>query len=185
MTSRYQLREANAGDVPRLAELLIRMDAHVAGTPRRVLKPTTEGMRDIETRIARLIDNPHARVAVVVSPSDKVVAMGDLQVWHYPDLWENPERRGRVVGVIDDIWVEPRHRRRGLNRRLVADLVDFARERGVQELHLEYSLSNQEAAAAWSRLGFEPTGVRASASPETVQARLAENPNPNDEESSA
>lgn len=182
MATRYQLREAVAADLPRLAELLIRMDAHVSGARRETLRPTAEGMRDIEQRLAGVIGHPHIRFAVITNRAGKVIAMGNLQVWHYPDLWENPERRGQVVGVIDDIWVEPRYRRRGLNRRIVADLVEFASQRGVQELHLEYSLANQEAAAAWSRLGFEPTGVRASASLQTVCERLADSALSNDED---
>jgi ribosomal protein S18 acetylase RimI-like enzyme len=98
--------------------------------------------------------------------------MGNLQVWHYPDFWENPERRGRFVGVIDDVWVEPTHRRRGINRRIVQKLLEFAASRGVQELILEYASSNREAEAAWTRLGFSPVGVRASATPAAVRAAL-------------
>jgi len=172
MTYYYALRNAVSGDVPRLAELLIRMDAHVAGIRRDILKPTQAGLQDIEDRLAGLIDNPQAQVVVATGRAGIVVAMGDVQVWHCPDMWENPERRGRIVGGIDDIWVEPKHRRRGLNRRIVTELVEFARSRGVQELCLEYSMSNIEAAGTWSRLGFQPAGVRASASPEAVLEHL-------------
>jgi ribosomal protein S18 acetylase RimI-like enzyme len=158
--------------VPRLAELLIRMDAHVAGAPREVLRPTAAGQRDIESRIEGLIDNPHVRFVVATVRGGRIVAMGNLQVWHYPDFWENPERRGRFVGVIDDVWVEPTHRRRGINRRIVQKLLEFAASRGFQELILEYASSNREAEAAWTRLGFSPVGVRASATPAAVRAAL-------------
>lgn len=173
MAHAYVFRDAVVADIPRLVELLIRMDAHVAGTPRAELRLTAAGQRDIQSRVESLINNPHVRVVVVTTRRGRIVAMGNLQVWHYPDFWENVERRGRVVGVIDDVWVEPQHRRRGINRRIVGQLLDFADSRGVQELALEYALSNREADAVWKRLGFTPTGVRASAAPAVVRAALA------------
>lgn len=170
---RYVFRDAVVSDLPRLSELLIRMDAHVAGTPRAQLEPTAEGRRDIESRLQSLIENPFVRFVVVETRAGRIVAMGNLQVWHYPDFWKNEERRGRVVGVIDDVWVEPRHRRRGINRRIVQELLEFADSHGVQELVLEYALTNREAEAAWTRLGFSPIGVRASATPAVLHAALA------------
>lgn len=172
MAETCTLRDAVSADVPRLAELLIRMDAHVAGAPRERLKLTAAGRRDIESRLESLIDNPHVRFVVAINRRGKIVAMGNVQVWHEPDFWDNPERRGRVTGVIDDIWVEPRYRRRGINTRIVQELVDFAECRNVQELTLEYATSNREAQAAWSRLGFVPVGVRAAATPAAVRAAL-------------
>lgn len=174
MSASYALRDATASDLAWLVELVLRMDAHVAGVPRKTLRPTRAGLQDIQRRMRGLIDNPHVRLVVAVDRRKTIVAMGDLAVWHHPEYWENPERRGRVVGVIDDFWVEPRHRRRGLSRRIVAELLEFAAERGVRELSLEYALSNQEAAGIWSQLGFRPTGVSASASLADVQAQLGE-----------
>ncbi len=174
MTTSYQLRDAIASDAARLVELLLRMDAHVAGVPRKTLRPTEAGLREIKRRVRGLIDNPHVRLVVAVDRRNTIVAMGDLAVWHHPEYWENPERRGRVVGVIDDFWVEPRHRRRGLSRSIINELLEFAAERGVRELSLEYALTNEEAAGVWSQLGFQPTGVTATANLTEVLARLGE-----------
>jgi GNAT superfamily N-acetyltransferase len=184
--AQYVFREAVVADIPRLSELLIRMDAHVAGTPRAALQPTAAGQRDIESRLESLIGNRFVHFVVVEGRGGSVVAMGNLQVWHYPDYWRNEERRGRVVGVIDDVWVEPRHRRRGINRRIVQELLNFADLHGVQELVLEYALTNREAEAAWTRLGFSPIGVRASATPAGVRAALVgSEPDSDDRESAS
>src|SRR6056297_1473633 len=125
MPSRYLQRNACLADVPRLVELLIRMDAHVAGVPRARLQLTVAGRQDLHNRFENLIDDPDATV-VVATQRGRIVAMGNLQIWRYPDFWRNRERRGRSVAVIDDVWVEPRHRRRGLSRDIVRDLVAFA-----------------------------------------------------------
>ena len=101
----------------------------------------------------RQLADPDARVVVALSSAGTLIAMGTLQVWRQPAFWLNPERQGRVSGVIDDVWVEPRHRRRGLSQQIVALLVEFAERRGVTDLMLEYATSNPEAAATWTRRG--------------------------------
>ena len=180
MSSHYRLRDAAREDVSRLVELLLRMDAHVAGIPRARLRPNAAGWQDLASRFESLISDDESRVTVATWRG-RIVAMGNVRIWRHPDLWHNPERRGRSVAVIDDVWVEPRHRRRGLAGHLVAELVSFAVSRGVQDLMLEYSASNEEAESAWSSLGFRPTGVRAEASAGDVMRRLGRVPREEDE----
>lgn len=55
---------------------------------------------------------------------------------------------------------------------LLRSLVAFAESRGAYELILEYSASNKEAKAAWTRLGFKTIGVRAAAFTNSVQEAL-------------
>lgn len=172
MTGRYRYRDACGEDVPRLVELLIRMDAHVSGARRADLKPTAAGLEDLKDHFRRMIADADARVVVALTRESRIVGMGNIRIQRYPDLWHNPERRGQLAGFIDDVWVEPRHRRRGLSKRLVSELLTFARRHGVEQLMLEYSLSNDEARTAWTRLGFEPTGVRAEATVTAVSERL-------------
>jgi hypothetical protein len=52
--------------------------------------------------------------------------------------------------------------------------VTFAEQHHASELILEYSASNKEAKAAWTKLGFKPTGVRAAAFTSVVKQALTE-----------
>lgn len=61
----------------------------------------------------------------------------------------------------------------GIFSAIIRELVEFAELHDVHELILEYALSNKEASAVWTRLGFKPTGVRAAAFTKTVQQALA------------
>ena len=176
MTGELTIREPTHGEIPRLVELLLHMDAHVSGAPRATLQMTPEGERQLRQRFASYIDNPYKLVLVACTARNRIVAMGDIALWHHAEVWETPQRQGQWYGVIDDLWVEPRYRRRGLTRRLVEGLVEFAASRGVEDLVLEYSLANREAEAVWTRLGFRPTGVRAGATVSTVRARLGREP---------
>ena len=172
MTSKVTITEATEDDIPRVIELLFHLDAHVSGAPREVLQMTPEGMADLEQRFRTFLENPWMKLLVARHPRAGVVGMGDIALWKHAEVWETPERRGQWYGIIDDVWVEPRYRRQGINRRMLVELVEFARGHGVESLQLEYSASNREAAVAWKRLGFRPVGIRAAATATEVLARL-------------
>jgi ribosomal protein S18 acetylase RimI-like enzyme len=57
-------------------------------------------------------------------------------------------------------------------RALLRELVAFAEAHHAHELILEYSASNRQARAAWTKMGFKTTGVRAAAFTSTVRAAL-------------
>lgn len=173
MTSKdYTVREALAGDLPVLLEFLIRLDAHVAGVPPEDLALTTAGTRQLRDRLRSFIDEPDKRLVVACVGDGQPVGMGNIHVWHYADIWLNPERRGLRSGYIDDLWVEPEFRGLGIARLILGALLDFAVQQEIDELVLEYALHNEEAAALWRRVGFEPTGVRAAAKLGEVRAHV-------------
>jgi ribosomal protein S18 acetylase RimI-like enzyme len=166
------IAEAEEADIPAVVELLFRLDAHVSGAPRDVLRMTPAGERELADRMRSYFENPWKLLVVARHPEAGVVGMGDVALWKHAEVWETPERQGQWYAVIDDVWVEPEFRRQGLNRRMLRELVDFARRRDVDALQLEYSASNREAARAWKELGFTPVGIRAAASAAEVLARL-------------
>ena len=79
---------------------------------------------------------------------------------------------GGVPAPVHDDRRARHHRGGGLAKRIVAELLDFAAHEDIQELALEYALHNPEAEAFWGRLGFQSTGVRASAQVSDVRTRL-------------
>lgn len=111
---------------------------------------------------------------VAESKSAGLVGMGYVYIWRSQGIWEQSEPTEFKSGVIDDIWVEPEFRGLGILKALLRDLVTFAEEHHASELILEYSASNKEAKAAWTKLGFKPTGVRAAAFTSVVKQALAE-----------
>jgi len=58
-------------------------------------------------------------------------------------------------GKIDDIWVEPRYRRKGLLKNLLLDLIEFFKSKGIESLTLNYVEGNHEAEVVWKKLGFK------------------------------
>ena len=64
---------------------------------------------------------------------------------------------GGLRGFIDDLFVRPRFRRRGLAAEALAAVVQACRERGVRALFVETSLGNQPAVGAYQGIGLTDT----------------------------
>lgn len=77
----------------------------------------------------------------------------------------------RRSGKIDDVWVYPPYRRRGVCHGLMAGLARHFRKHRVQLVTLVYALGNKEAEQTWKRFGFTPVLVSASAPLATVVRR--------------
>ena len=70
-------------------------------------------------------------------------------------------RLGRIPPFeyeIHTIGVDPQYQGRGIGRRLMADLLDFAGPDGV--IHLEVRTDNEQAIALYESLGFVRVGLR-------------------------
>ena len=153
---------------------MLKLDAHVAGVDPSILKLNAKGHQELTARLDDLMSNRFSKLLVADSgPGTKLLAMGDIALWHVDDMWKNPERKGISYAVIDDLWVEPEARQFGISKAIVRDLVTFASENSIDDLILEYATTNIEAEATWSRLGFKTTGVRAAAPVADVLNRLA------------
>ena len=64
---------------------------------------------------------------------------------------------GRVL-VVNDFYVDPALRRKGIGRALAGKLVDEAKAMHVDQIDLEVLPTNVAAAAFWKSLGFRNTG---------------------------
>jgi ribosomal protein S18 acetylase RimI-like enzyme len=73
-------------------------------------------------------------------------------------------------GSIEDVWVEPEYRGRGICRALVAQLTEFFQVHGVQKLTVGFVYGGT-AAELWQRLGFTPALVIANSDVATMRTR--------------
>ncbi len=81
------------------------------------------------------------------------------------------EKGGRVIGYagiwiildeghITNIAVHPDFQRQGIGEALMEEITIYALAKGVTRMTLEVRLSNHGAQALYTKLGFEPSGVR-------------------------
>jgi len=64
---------------------------------------------------------------------------------------------GRVL-VVNDFFVDPALRRKGVGRALAARLLEEAKAMHVDRVDLEVLAANQAAAAFWKSVGFRTAG---------------------------
>ena len=57
---------------------------------------------------------------------------------------------------VDEVFVAPEYRGKGLGAGMVKAAIETARSSGVQALHLTVEQGNRRAAEVYKRLGFEP-----------------------------
>ena len=138
-----EIREAKARDLP----ALLRMMRSLAEQPPAI--PFDEG----EVRAAL----------------DKFLGHADLgRAWL---LWLGERPAGYVIltlgysfefrgrdAFIDELYIEPEFRRRGLGRRALEFLEEKARASGVNALHLEVDRGNDRAMELYRRSGYENHG---------------------------
>ncbi len=170
-TDKFFIRKAVEADLPVLVGFLAKLALHVAGAPPLKLKKN-ERSRLMNVLRASLSD-PDKRIIVATASGDSPIGMGYLYISRNLGIWEQAEETESKSAFIDDVWVEPDFRNMGVFSAIIHELVEFAALHDVHELILEYALSNTEAEAVWTRLGFKPTGVRAAAFTKTVQGELA------------
>ncbi|PPI85565.1 GNAT family N-acetyltransferase [Marinobacter maroccanus] len=166
----FVIREACEEDLPEMVGFLAKLALHVSGAPPHDLKES-ERKRLMRTLHSSL-DDPNKLLLVAESEHAGLVGMGYVYIWRSQGIWEQSESTEFKSGVIDDIWVEPEFRGLGILKALLRDLVTFAEQHHASELILEYAASNKEAKAAWTKLGFKTTGVRAAAFTSVVKQAL-------------
>jgi ribosomal protein S18 acetylase RimI-like enzyme len=64
-----------------------------------------------------------------------------------------------VIGVWG-MWVHPDHRGRGIGRKLLDAVVDYAKDRAADRVRLRVTETNLSAKGLYERAGFQPTGAR-------------------------
>jgi ribosomal-protein-alanine N-acetyltransferase len=84
-----------------------------------------------------------------------IVAHADDEPVGYAVFWQVLDQ-----GELGNVAVAPQWRRRGVGRRLVQEVMERARSRGVRELFLEVRPSNRGARQLYDDLGFKPVGQR-------------------------
>jgi ribosomal protein S18 acetylase RimI-like enzyme len=67
---------------------------------------------------------------------------------------------GGLRGFIEDFYVAPQYRRRGLGHAALEEVKRACQRRGVRALIVETSPSQQAALNAYRSVGFEDTGLR-------------------------
>ena len=148
------VRRATPGDLPAVMEMFdeladLQEDWRVF-TPRAGLRAEMRRRYDAD------LADPDA-VLVVAERAGEIVGMAAGHVLR-PSSFSD-----ELAVELGSVFVCPDQRERGVAGALAAEVARFARERGVQLVTLKTFARNEEALAAWRKLGFEPRMVQMTA----------------------
>jgi GNAT superfamily N-acetyltransferase len=131
----------------------------------RLWKLTRRQLQTMHRLYANVMANEMNTLLVAADGRDRPIGMIMVRTLNAKHM--NPTRMGR----IDDAWVEPRWRRRGVMRQLVRAACDFVERHGARDMMLDYSIRNLVSVKAWTGLGFRPTVMIAFATTRELRKR--------------
>ena len=101
-----------------------------------------------------LIEDPQREgVQLIARDAEDGTAVGFATVY-----WMWSTSRAARIGVMNDLFVDPAARRRGVGEALIAACLDLVRQRGAVSLQWQTALDNHTAQALYERVG----GIRES-----------------------
>src|SRR5262245_7095810 len=145
----YRLRTAGPADLPTVLDHRRKMFEQMGYTDPVALDAMIESSTPLLTR--GLTDGSYRGWLVETGGEGGVAGGGVIGLEFQSHPVDARPRRAVVVNVF----TEPAHRRRGLARRLMDEILCWAREEGLGSLYLHAS---NEARPLYETLGFEATG---------------------------
>jgi GNAT superfamily N-acetyltransferase len=162
----YTLRLARKNDLDSLEALLLALQDHLEAANPNLWRMKAKARRGLRAQIANRLQAADSLTLVAEHVQDGVVGIINGR------LIRNTRYQPSQAGTIDQAFVRADHRRCGVGAALVGAICRFFASQGVSDLSLRYVVGNEEAAAFWTALGFEPRIITAGASRGFVEKRL-------------
>jgi ribosomal protein S18 acetylase RimI-like enzyme len=141
-----QIRRATAKDIREILPVWGELaDFHSALDP--AFTPSHSWPREYGAFLRTLLTRDDA-IAVVARDGSELVGYAVGRITTLPPFFEHRHR-----GYIHDVYVKPAHRRRGVGRGLVEEILGWLDRRGVSAVELTVAVKN-DAVPFWERLGF-------------------------------
>ena len=161
-----QISPAVPSDVERLVAMRLNINDHMIERNAETWRMSEQQKRTQKGVYLTDLANDQKRILVATDGDGALVGMSVGSIQRHEQI--EPAASGR----IDDVWVAPGFRQSGVARRLVYGLVTFFKDRGLEDLVLNYAAGNSEAEATWAKLGFRPTVTFASAKLADVERKV-------------
>lgn len=118
-------------------------------TAERAFNPTLKKGEIHYYDLAKLVESPLSAVFVAEIDGD-LIASGYVLEKEAQDYLKH--ERYAYLGFM---YVKPEHRGKGVNKRILDALLDWAKERGLSEIRLEVYSENSAAIKAYEKAGFK------------------------------
>ena len=166
-STRYEIREAILTDIPDLIRMQMALQRDMDNIRTNLLRPDQANIAGLRDYYRSQIQDEQIRLLIAIAEeSSEVVGMGAGKIWLHANCL--PSRSGELI----DLWIDPRHRKKSLARRIASSLLQFFRINGIDFLVVSYVEGNLVGEALWKRLGFEPVLITAMADRRSAEQAL-------------
>ena len=149
MSGHYLLRIATGGDIDSIVAMRLRLQKHLLACNSNVWQLSEKRIAGLPMFYKSALEDHHCHLVVAEDEkSSLILGMGLGRIQEHKEFVPNES------GKIDDIWVEPNYRKKGLCKKILAEFVAFFKSNGIDTMVLNYVIGNLEAEAVWNRLGF-------------------------------
>lgn len=148
------IRSAVPSDLPRIGALgALLVAEHHSFDPKRFLSPGKSTPAGYASFMGTQLQNPDA-IVMVAEEHGAVIGYvyGTVEGVDYMSL------RG-PAGALQDIMIDPAHRRRGIGQRLLVAMLAALKARGVPRVVLSTAAANDGAQQLFDKAGFRRTMI--------------------------
>jgi ribosomal protein S18 acetylase RimI-like enzyme len=158
----FSVRRALERDLPELKRMRAELQELLWRIDRRVWRLSSEFLLNLDRFYADVIAKDTNRIFVAGDAQDRPVGMAMVRIIDSPQLDPRP------FGRIDDAWVEPEWRGRGVMTALTRAACNFLVERNVPLVMLDWANLNEPSGTCWQRIGFQPVMTMGFTSPKAI-----------------
>jgi len=172
MDRRYVIKVVTGEDIDGVVRMRLSLQEHLSRRNSDLWKLSPKRASELSEFYRKMMSNKGIRMLVIHDAETKSnVGMGLGRIQTHDEFV--PSKSGR----IDDIWIDPAHRRKGLCTSLVSHLVEFFTSSGISSLTLEYVEGNHEAEQTWTRFSFRSVLKTANAALSAVEEKCKRSKN--------
>lgn len=165
MNNHYLIRSATEKDIDTIVAMRLRLQEHMSAINLNLWKMSEKSIAGLPKFYRSALEDQHCHLVIAEErESGNILGMG------LGRIHEHDEHVPNESGKIDDIWIEPNYREKGLCKKLFSELVKFFKTKGIEMMVLNFVNGNLEAEAVWKHLGFQPILTTATAKLADVEA---------------
>ena len=150
MSRDFLIRSATEKDINSIVAMRLRLQEHLVSINRNLWQMSEKSIADLPSFYRSALEDQHCHLVVVEGKQSGIIlgmGLGRIN--------EHDEHVPNESGKIDDIWVEPNYRKKGLCKMILSELKVFFESRGIGVAVLNFVNGNLEAEAVWKRFGFQ------------------------------
>jgi ribosomal protein S18 acetylase RimI-like enzyme len=158
MSRDFLIRSATERDINRVVAMRLRLQEHMITINRNLWQMSEKSIATLPSFYRSTLEDKRCHLVVVEDKKSGIILGMGLG-----RICEHDEHVPNESGKIDDIWVEPNYRKKGLCKMILSELKVFFESKGIDVAVLDFVNGNFEAETVWKRFGFQPVLTTATA----------------------